>query len=284
MRHLLSLALPTVLLATSALAAPVAVVPGSNASYLYLPASSVNNKVKVTFLKEGGFTDYSITSDPVAVNCGNEETQCTANLVADTTYKFIVDGKYSDALNILPTWSEGCTAAESVDCTTAISGSTLVKINVKSMTNTDTPPVMINGQAKGYFLYQMSDGSFLVAATSAPLASTAWQDPVATANTDADDGRKNMTRIENSAHVTHCLSGLPAALGSGWYWPASNELKAINYAAFYKATSLKEVWSSTEVTGNPQKALKRNMDNGEMKTDGEAKTSTKMSGICVKRF
>jgi hypothetical protein len=281
MRHLLSLALPVALLGSSALAAPVAVVPGSNASYLYLPASSVNNNVKVTFLKEGGFTDYTITSDPVAVNCGNEDTECTAKLAADTTYKFIANGKYSDSLTILPTWSEGCTAEESVNCTTAISDSVVVRVNVKNMTYTDTPSVMINGEAKGYFLYQRSDGAYLVAADDYK-SSTAWQSPEAkTDATDKDDGTKNIAKIENSEHVSHC-NNLPAAYGSGWYWPAINELKAINNSVWYKASGIKEVWSSTEVSSSH--AQKRNMDNGEVKEAGEAKNSTKMAGICVKRF
>jgi len=281
MRQLLSLALPVALFSSTVLAAPVAVVPGSNASYLYLPASNIASKLTVTFHKEGSFTDYRISSEPAGVSCGNDELVCTAKLNPDTRYTFFAEGQYAAALHIAPLWSEGCQSEQSKSCSTTLSSGVTIKVTVPALSAAELTPVLINGEGKARFLYQMGNGAYLIGASYDLLRNTPWQSTNSvTKATDANDGKANMPLITDSAHVDHCQSGLPSELGSGWYWPAHNELSAINSGAWMNIVNVKELWSSTEES--EKKAYKRNMDKPETKSEDKHKADR--NGLCVKRF
>jgi hypothetical protein len=281
MRQLLSLALPVALFSSTVVAAPVAVVPGSNASYLYLPASNTASKLTVTFHKEGSFTGYRISSEPAGVSCGHDELMCTAKLNPNTRYTFFAEGQYTEGLHIAPRWSEGCQSEQSISCSITLSTGVTIRVTVPALSAAELTPVLINGKGKARFLYQMSNGSYLVGATYNLLRSTPWQSNNSlTMATDANDGRVNMPRITDSAHVEHCQSGLPSELGSGWYWPAYNELGGINNTSWMTIVNVKELWSSTEADAS--NAYKRNMEKPETKS--ESKTKTDRNGLCVKRF
>jgi len=263
-------------------AAPIAVVPGSVAGYLYLPATnaSASNTVTVNFIKEGSFTQYSISSTPSGLVCGNDVARCTGQLVTGTAYEFKVTGQYASDLHVLPTWSEGCAATENVTCSTVVSAAITIKVAAAALVEPLTP-VLVAGKVKARYLYQISDGAYLVGATEHLLRGKPWQSASATTGaTNTADGRKNMSKITNSDHVNHCQGGLSTEMGGDWYWPAKDEIDSIDAAAWMRVVNLKELWSSTEAGGS--KAYKRNLEKPETKS--EDKSKTERNGLCVKRF
>ena len=76
MTRTLLVALALLLTTGAAYADPVVVVPGSNAGYLYFPASpsaaDEEPKQIVYIQKNGGHTDYTITSDPPGLVCDSD--------------------------------------------------------------------------------------------------------------------------------------------------------------------------------------------------------------------
>jgi len=270
-------------MAGQANSAPIAVVPGSVAGYLYLPAANAGatNTVTVNFVKEGSFKNYSISSTPAGLVCDNKAEQCSAQLTNGTSYEFKVTGQYATDLYVVPTWSGDCDATESLTCANTVSANDTVKVAVEALSSTDLTPVLVKGKVKARYLYQMADSSYLVATTENILRAKAWQAvPTLTGGSDSTDGRQNMSKITGSDYIAHCQGGLPTEMGGDWYWPSVTELRNIDITNWMKIVAVKELWSSTEA--DQYNASKRNMENGEAKS--ESKTKTDRNALCVKRF
>ncbi|TCT10723.1 hypothetical protein EDC22_105223 [Tepidamorphus gemmatus] len=304
------LCLPALLLAlipATATADSIIVVPGSNAGYLYFPASTGGPGEEQTHLvsvqKEDGYTDFRITSLPAGIDCDASCDAASAELpLGEVT--LVIEGNY-DLFGIqLPkrgTWSGGCTSAMARTCrfilTTALAEIVRVKVPPSALGAQiplgadDGPLVRYVGQSGGYHLVAAD----LHAKSGLKLSESEKKVTGATSMTDGVVNTDTLIANDSGARAAAYCKNLAAetgnqALGGNWYLPAYNELSLLQGLSPAMLTDIfgtgdMKIWSSTEKSdGSGYRAKIKKEGGGFEKMEEKEKNKTDSLTLCFKRI
>jgi len=292
-----ALALALLAMATAADARPIVVVPGGNAGYLYFPAGgggSQANRQQVFVIKEGGFTGYTLTSDPAGIacdqSCPNADGQVNTGLV-----KIRLLGQWGVAgvnIPMVGDFTGACTATGTSECTFALTATAPATVRVR-VEETPPPGFTMKLPTGGDVRYAgFVNGKHMVAAHTA-LVTKRWlssQTYIAAAN-NFNDGAANTAVLvahpSGSADAArHCADLNSDTLGGGWYLPAHNELALLvswPNAALLSMGLSERTWASTDKESEKAYAFefKPSENKKQMK---DAKKTDSYSTLCMKPY
>jgi hypothetical protein len=291
-----ALALALLAMATAADARPIVVVPGGNAGYLYFPAGgggSQANRQQVFVIKEGGFTGYTLTSDPAGIacdqNCPNAEGQVNTGVV-----KIRLLGQWrEDGVNIpmFGDFTGACEATGASECTFALTATApaTVRVEVKDKAPRGAPMTLPTGGQVRYAGYV--NGKHMVAAHTALVTKRWLGSQTSTGATNLNDGAANtavlVSHPSNSADAAkYCAELNSETLGGGWYLPARDELALLVSwpNAVLSSMGLSErTWASTDKESEKAWAFefKPSENKKQMK---DAKKTDSHSTLCMKPY
>lgn len=286
----------------------IIVVPGSNAGYLYFPASaSAANEEQTHTLsvqKEGGYTDYTITSLPAGIDCDATCDSASTQLpLGEVT--LVIEGKYDlfgIELQKRGSWTGGCTSSSLARTCKFILTAALadvVRVSVPAsalgaqipLGSDDGPLVRYLGQNAGYHLVaadlHSASGLKLSENEKSVTGATDMNDGIA--NTDIlianDSGARAAAYCKNLASETG-----NQALGGNWYLPSYNEVSLLQGLAPAMLTEIfgtgdAKIWASTEnKDGEGYRAKIKKEGGGFEKMETKEKNKTDSLSLCFKRI
>ncbi|KXU35357.1 hypothetical protein AXE65_06375 [Ventosimonas gracilis] len=242
-------------------------VPAKAAGYLYNPDANDSNidEISLHLIKEGGFTNYRIESDPPGLLCDESCPETVQRLPAGKV-TLIISGNKPFPLLKIPlrgVWTEGCDDLknETDKCVMNLNETnSRVTLEVDPNVQAGTIMPLPDGSMDVMFIYaDSSRGHALVAAHTQLAKNRSWLDAdltrLSTRNkygiNDPADGTSNSTKLVNlgseAASYCHNLNS-----NSGWYLPARKEIEPLTKQALDKIHGLESngdsarLWTSTE--------------------------------------
>jgi len=252
------------LFCTPALADGIVVVPAKAAGYLYNPDANDKtvDEISLHLIKEGGFTNYSIESDPPGFLCDENCPETVQRLPAGKVVLMISGYKPFPLLKIplRGQWTEGCDDLqnETDKCIMNLNETNMqVKLSVDPNVVVGTTfSLEDDGMEVMFIKADSSRGYAIVAAHNALGGGKTWLDvdinrlnnPKKIGSTSPNDGPSNTVQLVNlrSEAASYC-SGLYD--NSGWHLPARAEIEPITTEALKKISNIDNdsyLWTSTE--------------------------------------
>jgi len=255
------------LFCTPAIADGIVVVPAKAAGYLYNPSGDYNNveEISLHLIKEGGFTNYRIESDPPGFLCDESCPETVQRLPAGKV-TLIINGYKPFPLLKIPlrgNWTEGCDDLqnETDKCIMNLNETnTQVKLSVDPNVVTGTTFALEEDGIEVMLIKaDSSRGHAIVAAHNALGGGRTWLDvdlnrlnnPKKFGITSPNDGPSNTAQLVNlrSEAASYCSQLYE---NSGWHLPARAELEPITQEALKKIPTIEVsgdnayLWTSTE--------------------------------------
>jgi len=254
------------LFCTPTMADGIVVVPAKAAGYLYNPDANDNNveEISLHLIKEGGFTNYSIESDPPGFLCDENCPETVQRLPAGKVV-LIINGYKPFPLLKIPLrgqWTEGCDDLqnETDKCIMNLNETnTQVKLSVDPNVVVGTTFALEDDGMEVMFIKaDSSRGYAIVAAHNALGSGKTWlnvdisrlNNPKKFGISSPNDGPSNSAQLVNlrSEAASYC-SGLYD--NSGWHLPARTEIEPITQEALKKIPAIDTsdngyLWTSTE--------------------------------------
>jgi len=253
------------LFCTPTMADGIVVVPAKNAGYLYNPSGDYNNveEISLHLIKEGGFTNYSIESDPPGFLC-DESCPETVQRLPSGRVTLLIKGNKPFPLLKIPLrgqWTEGC------DDSTSETDKCIMNLNeTNSRVTLTVDPNVVAGTLltdpsddKREVMFIKADsarGYAIVAAHRALGKNKTWfhvdlsriSSKQKLGAVNPSDGTGNTERLAGfgAEAASYCKNLYDS---SGWYLPARAELEPINRDALKKIIGLDNndrLWTSTE--------------------------------------
>lgn len=289
---LASIALAAAVAASASAAGAPRVVPGTSAAYLYFPAPS-DSRSKLSVSKLGTFRNYTVTyrgaDDVSTVLCTESESECQVSLPSGTV-TLAVEGYFgvnNTAKMLAAQWGGECAAGAAASCQMAITAGDNQYVRITAGCDGSASSLVQMGSAEGLCI-GMLQSEYLVAAHKNTATGRKPKSVKGTwSNTDASDGRNNMTALLNgmnsaqdksSAHYCNTLS---VGGTSGWYLPALNELKA---AATPAAPALYGTFYASNTTSAKKNAILTYTSTGQSNSTTSYSTSSDYGTLCFHRI
>jgi len=284
----------------------IVVVPAKAAGYLYNPDANESNveEISLHLIKEGGFTNYRIESDPPGFLCDESCPETVQRLPAGKVVLTISGYKPFPLLKIplRGQWTEGCDDLqnETNKCIMNLNETNArVKLEVDPNVQAGTIMPMPDGSMEVMFIKEdASRGYVLVAAHNHLGSGRTWlaYNPDWTGKLGIGsriDGKSNSARLINlnSEAARYC-----ANLEGDWYLPASGELMpGLTTKALDKIPGIDKdnfLWTSTEngISGGSDKRVLQahaiNNSNASLATNRDVYNCTVATGNCtnVRRY
>jgi len=263
----LFLSLATILLNSNAWADGIVVVEGKPSGYIHNPTSEQQNaaeEISLHLIKEGGFIDYSIESDPPGLLC-DEGCEETVQRLPSGTVSLKISGNKPFPLLEIPLrgiWKEGCdgnTTSETEHCIMRLNqnnAKVIVEVNPNVEAGTLFPLPGTNTEVM-LIAIDIAHGYLVVAAHEKVSSSLTWldfdpSDPTKHKNININswDGAANSAKLLalDSAAARYC-NDLGSQISGKWHLPSKVELLPLTQEALKKIPSIEpdnRFWSSTQ--------------------------------------